>query len=224
MTNISSVSTNNVTVPVTTAEANAKKQAADDRTLKVIEKNSNTAKSCATAAVAASVATLIPLSILAHQTGRMSKIAKELADEAKPILRDTKPLLEGAKPVVDNLKDITGSAKGIVQHVEKTFKEVAETLKSDEWAAVLTELKRKIKDVDSNAITEQLTKSIDDLTQAATGKINEVNPETINELITTVTRQLDDINAKGLSDDASRLINELTEKIKNLRITFEPQA
>ena len=80
--------------------------------VQIMEENSKTTKLCAGAALAASVATLIPLSILAVRTGKISKIA----DDVKGITGAARKATEDVSGLVN---DAINKGKVVLDGVSK---------------------------------------------------------------------------------------------------------
>lgn len=186
---------------------------------KAIENNNKTTKLCAYVALGTSCATLLPLSILAIKTGKISKVAENFEKSAKPIMDDlgkaSTTIKYAAIGASEDLKAISGLAKN------KTS-EIFDLLKSDDMKNLLQELQTKVKDVDTKPIVESITNSINELKNTLNGKLNDVNSEKVNELISSLKCKIDSINVGELSADTKKLFNSLIEKFRNVEV--KPEA
>lgn len=181
------------------------KNFSEERIVEAIEDNSSAAKNCSKVALATSVATLLPLSVLAIKTGKISKVADDLQN--------------GVKPIIDNVQSATGSIKNVITNFERQADEISKIFKSEEWNKSLSEIRTKISEMDAEKLIQGIEKAIQDLTEVTTKKINEIDPNKVNELIGVIEKQIDSLNIQGLSDDARNILNEVAQKISTIKFS-----
>ena len=103
MTSIQPISSAPVSTPNAGVSSNA------DLT-KAIEKNSETAKTCAYVALGTSIATLLPLSVLALKASQMSKAVKNISDAAELVLKHAdEAITDMGAAVKEGVRDIAGN-------------------------------------------------------------------------------------------------------------------
>lgn len=195
----------------------------DDKLAEAIENANKTSSTAANAALITSCATLLPLSVLAYRTHNLSKVAEAFQKDAKPALEKLQSaagkvegLADSAKPIVEDVHGITSIARKGAENIGNVVEEVTKTIKSEEFKGLLTELKNKVAEVDMKGMNEtmkaEISESIAKLSDAASGKIAEVNPEVIENAIAKIS----EIDTKGLSDSAIALL----ERLKNIKVTI----
>lgn len=189
--------TNPVTpvAPVSTPVVTEKKPETD--LAKVVEENNKTAKTCAYAALGTSCATLIPLSVLAFKTGKISKVAKDIG--------------EGVKPILDNAQAVSNKAK---EELIKTIETLSSVLNEKELKRVLDSIKNKVDSTDLNKLVDSFASSTEKLTDKLGEKIDKVNVDEINNVITNFAKKLNEIDTSKLSEDTSEAINKFVSTLQ----------
>ncbi|MGN0193322.1 MAG: hypothetical protein ACI4CY_07360 [Candidatus Gastranaerophilaceae bacterium] len=91
-----------VNSPVSSKEA--PEAAKNDRLAQAIEKNNDTTRILSYVALGTSVATLLPLSVLAITSHQMGKVVNNIGKKAEPLLDNVKGYSDAVKSVTDQLK------------------------------------------------------------------------------------------------------------------------
>lgn len=198
-------------VPVAPNVGNVVKK---DNLQKVIEDNNKTTKLCSGVALLTSCATLLPLSILAVKTGKISKVVENFGTSIKPIVKD----LSEASHTINNLTTEAGNGMNTI--IGKA-RDVLDLAKTDEVKNLLNELSIKVKETDTKPIVESVSRSIDELSGTLNGKLGEIDTARINELVGGLKEKIDLINVDDLSAEARNALNALVEKIKGTEIKFD---
>ena len=145
----------------------------------------------------ASCATLIPLSILAIKTGKISKIANEIGD--------------GVKPILNNSQEVSNKAKAELISIIEKF---AKMFDEKKLQGFLDSVKNKIDAVDLNKLIDLLTSSTENLAGKLGEKIDKVNMDEINNIITNFSKKLNEIDTSKLSEDTSVAINKFISTLQ----------
>lgn len=178
-----------------------------------INDNSKACKAAATASIVTSCATLIPLSILAAKTHKVSKVAEALEQNSRPVL-------EGARHVVENFGAATESMKKVAANYEKKAGELMDLFNSEEMAKAINELKGKLHEADSQKIVEAIEKSINSFSEAVNNKVGEVKPEAIENFLRTIEEKVGAIETGAISDGAKEVLSELKGKIQSVKFSI----
>lgn len=202
----------NVT-PVTNTPMQIQKQEIPDMA-KAVENSNNVAKTCSYVALGTSVATLLPLSILAVKTSKISKAAESLEKGAKPILENLRGASAGVREVSENIAGVTRSAKEACANIGAN---IGELFKSEELKTVLKELQNKVKDVDIKNLVGELKLAISDFTNSVNKKVGEVDVQNLNELLKTIKVKISELNVKDLSDSARSILEKIKGKFKPIQ-------
>lgn len=170
-----------------------------------VDNNSKVAKNCATAALVTSCATLIPLSVLAVKTGKISRVAEKLQQGVQPVL-------DNAQKITGDIAGATGAIRGTAEGIKGKTEEVLGLIKSDEMKGFIETLKSKVNELDGKGISDELKVSIAKLSDAAKAKVDEVNPETVNELIISLRNQVDNLNIPELKAQFGQMMENTDRK------------
>lgn len=168
----------------------------DSDLAKAVAKNSETAKVCSYAALGASVATLLPLSVLAIKTGKISKAVENIE--------------KGAKPILENLSSATSAVNETATAAKSKVLELLNTVKSDELKDLFTELRTKVKGIETDEIVDEIIDCIGSLKETASGKIGEVDMSKVDDIFDTLNAKLRELNVPDLSAEAKSIISKLS--------------
>lgn len=97
--------------------------------VEVVNNNSKSANTVATAALVTSIATLIPVTLLAIKTHQLNNTAKTFTEKTGPILDNIKPLLEKTNGVASDVKSVTGRVKDAVTGVTDVVTDISGKVK-----------------------------------------------------------------------------------------------
>lgn len=200
MSGISSVGTPNLTTAQNTSASNT--EVANDKTIKAIEENSKTAKMCAAVAIGTSCATLLPLSVLAIKTGKISKAVEGLRNDAKPVI-------DGVKNITDNVETASGALKETTSNLGNKAKEIIELVKSDDMKNFISQLETKVKELNLTGAGDELRNSIKTISEAAKNKLGDINLEdAANAFIANLGTYVEKMNIPELSQKFKTLIDK----------------
>lgn len=176
----------------------------NDQLAKVIENNNSTAKTCSYVALGTSIATLLPLSILAIKTGKISKVAGNLE--------------EGAKGVINNIKEATAIPEDVSKSVRGILDKLGNLVNSEEAKGILKKINEKMSEVDSKeifgSISETITSQLSQVGEILSSKAESVDVETVNKLLATLDKKLSDINLPEFKASLGEFFSGLISKIK----------
>lgn len=184
------------TAPVTPSKNN---DASVNEIKEAVDNNSKVAKNCAVAALATSCATLIPLSVLAVKTGKISKVAEKMQQGVQPVL-------DNVQRITSDLSGATGAIKGATESVKLKTEEVLGLIKSEEMKGFIETLKSKVHEIDGKAVGGELKASIAALSDAAKAKVGEVDAESINNLLVSLKNQVDNLNIPELKTQFGQML------------------
>lgn len=168
----------------------------DKEVVEALNKNTNTSKVAAYAALGTSVATLIPLSIIALKTGKMGKVVGEVAGNANKVLK--------------NVNDVTSVAGGLVGTVANSAGEIMEKVDLSKMMTTIQEILASTVDKVGKIDVEKISSQISGLLESAQGKVGEFDVEQFNKQVANIQTLFDKI--EGILDTTEGALDKVTFK------------
>ena len=194
-----------VTAPVASSVKPQEKEVQNNELVQAVEKNNETAKICAYTALGTSFATLIPLSVLAVKTGKISKVAQNIEAGVKPVL-------EGAKSITDNLGEASQAPKEIAEAVKAKLNELMGAVNSEKFEGLIGTLQEKVSKSDVEQLVGELKNSIKTITERVANKADEVNLESLNNVIKKFEEKLNEVNAGEITAEIKNILHSIMNK------------
>ena len=182
----------------------------NEQLTKAREHNNSTAKTCAYVALGTSIATLLPLSLLAIKTGKISKAADAVQKGVNGVIS------EGITPVLDSVKKMTVDPQKMLDAMTKSLEEFSGFLKTEECKGILAQIKGKIADVDGKAIGEMISEHVQQIGAILKSRAENANLEPVNELIANISAKLDGVDISGLSKEGAAIFRNMVAKLRGV--------
>lgn len=174
----------------------APEETKNDRLAQAIEKNNDTTRILSYVALGTSVATLLPLSVLAVKSHQMGKVVDDLGKKAEPIL--------------DNLKGSSDAVKSVADQFKGKAEELLNLANFDELRNLINTVVKKVKDADVQTVLNQINKSIESVEKNVNKKIDD------NQLLEKTGTILDNIQKSVKDADIKQIINDIMKNIKGV--------